>query len=66
MIPKLTEAIAQSDGEVKSLNLGSMILPTPSKELYQRQYLQFEITGSPDTPGKIKEKLRLEKRLIAY
>ncbi|HAF58198.1 MAG TPA: 30S ribosomal protein S6 [Opitutae bacterium] len=65
MIPKLTEAIAQSDGEVnKVVELGQHDFAYPIKKNFTKgTYLQFEITGSPDTPGKIKEKLRLEKKV---
>jgi len=65
MIPKLSEVIAQSDGEViKVEELGQHDFAYPTrKNLLRGSYLQFEITGSPQTPEKIKEKLRLEKKV---
>jgi len=65
MIPKLSEVIAQSDGEViKVEELGQHDFSYPTrKNLLRGSYLQFEITGSPQTPEKIKEKLRLEKKV---
>jgi len=65
MIPKLSEVIAQSDGEViKVEELGQHDFSYPTrKNLLRGSYLQFEITGSPQTPEKIKEKLRLENKV---
>ena len=66
MIPKLSEVIAQSDGEVtKVQELGQHAFAYPSRKKISRgTYLQFELSGTAETPQKIKEKLRLEKRLI--
>ena len=65
MIPKLSEVIAQSDGEVtKVQELGQHDFAYPSKKKISRgTYLQFELSGTPETPQKIKEKLRLEKKV---
>ena len=65
MIPKLTEIIAQSEGEVlKVQELGQHDFAYPTKKEFTRgTYLQFDISGSPETPSKIKDKLRLEKKV---
>lgn len=65
MIPKITEIIAQSDGEVsKVTELGQHDFSYPIKKTLTRgTYLQFDISGSSQTPHKIKEKLRLEKKV---
>lgn len=65
MIPKLSEVIAQSDGEVtKVQELGQHSFAYPTKKNFtQGTYLQFEITGKPETPKIIKNKLRLEKKV---
>ena len=65
MIPKLTEAIAQSEGEVlKVEELGQHDFAYPIKKDFTRgTFLKFDISGSSSTPEKIKEKLRLEKKV---
>ena len=65
MIPKLSEIIAQSDGEVSKVQeLGQHDFAYPSKKKLARgTFLHFEISGSPDTPSKIKEKMKLEKKV---
>jgi ribosomal protein S6 len=65
MIPKISEIIAQSDGEVsKVTELGQHDFAHPIKKTLTRgTYLQFDISGSSQTPDKIKEKLRLEKKV---
>mgnify|MGYP000057298613 CR=1 FL=1 len=63
MIPKLSEVISDSDGEViKVENQGNHDFAYPQKKgLSNATYLQFEITGLPSTPETIKQKLKLEK-----
>ncbi len=65
MIPKLTEIIAQCDGEVSKVQeLGQHDFAYPVKKSFPRgTYLLFDLTGSTSTPYKIKEKLRLEKKV---
>ena len=65
MIPKLSEVIAQSNGEVmKVQELGQHDFAYLSKKKISRgTYLQFDIAGTSETPQKIKEKLRLEKKV---
>ena len=65
MIPKLSEIISQSDGEVKKVTeLGQHDFAYPIKKNFTRgTYLQFEITGTSETPSKIKHKLRLDKKV---
>jgi len=65
MIPKISEIISQSDGEVsKVTELGQHDFAYPIKKTLTRgTYLQFDISGSSQTPDKIKEKLRLEKKV---
>jgi ribosomal protein S6 len=65
MIPKISEIIAQSEGEVsKVTELGQHDFAYPvKKNLIRGSFLQFDITGSSKTPDKIKEKLRLEKKV---
>ena len=64
MIPKLSEVIVQSDGEVIKVEELKYEFAYPTqKNLTRGSYLQFEITGNPQTPAKIKEKLKLEKKV---
>lgn len=65
MIPRLTEVIVQSEGEVQKVQeLGQHDFAYPTKKDFNRgTYLQFEISGTPETPSKIKEKLSLEKKV---
>ena len=65
MIPKLSEVISDSDGEViKVENQGNHDFAYPQKKgLSKATYLQFEITGLPSTPETIKKKLKLEKKV---
>tara|TARA_S200000501_G_scaffold236914_1_gene222094 strand:+ start:81 stop:371 length:291 start_codon:yes stop_codon:yes gene_type:complete len=65
MIPKLSEVISDSDGEViKVENQGNHDFAYPQKKgLSNATYLQFEITGLPSTPETIKKKLKLEKKV---
>ena len=65
MIPKLSEIIRQVDGEVTKVdNQGSrdFIYPT-SKDVTSGTYLQFEIESDPEMPIRLKEKLKLEKKV---
>jgi ribosomal protein S6 len=65
MIPKITEVISQSNGEVKKVQeLGQHDFAYPAKKNLSRgTYIQFDISGEPSTPHTIKEKLRLEKKV---
>ena len=51
MIPKITEIIAQSNGEVKKVQeLGQHDFAYPVKKSLSRgTYLQFDISGEPST-----------------
>ena len=63
MIPKLTEVISKAEGEVKKVQeLGQHDFAYPTQKSFTRgSYLQFDITGSPQTPSMIQEILKLEK-----
>ena len=65
MIPKLSEIIRQSDGEVTKVdNQGSKDFVYPqSKTLTSGIYLQFEIESDSELPVRLKEKLKLEKKV---
>ncbi len=65
MIPKLSEIIVASQGEViKVENQGTHDFAYPRKKgLVSGTYLQFEISGEPATPDLIKSKLKLEKKV---
>lgn len=65
MIPMLTELIGQAEGEVKKVEeLGQYDFAYPTKKNFTKgTYLKFDITGTPETPYKIREKLRLEKKV---
>ena len=65
MIPKLTEVINRSEGEVKKVQeLGQHDFAYPTKKSFTRgSYLQFDISGSPQTPTMIQEILKLEKKV---
>jgi len=65
MIPRLSEVISESDGEViKVENQGNHEFSYPQKKgLTSATFLQFEIAGLPTTPDSIKEKLKLEKKV---
>ncbi len=65
MIPKLSEIIVQSGGEVSKVQeLGQHDFAYPQKKnLTRGSYLQFEIAGTSDTPRLIREKLKLEKKV---
>lgn len=65
MIPKLSEVISESDGEViKVENQGNHDFAYPQKKgLSNATFLQFEIMGLPSTPETIKQKLKLEKKV---
>ncbi len=68
MIPKLSEIIRQVEGEVTKVdNQGSHDFIYPqSKDRTSGTFLQFEIEADPEMPTRLKEKLKLEKRLIAF
>ena len=65
MIPKLSEIIVSVDGDVKKVeNQGSHDFAYPQKgKLNTGVYLQFEISGDPEMPTRLKDKLRLEKKV---
>tara|TARA_A100001015_G_scaffold3817_1_gene5046 strand:- start:1754 stop:2041 length:288 start_codon:yes stop_codon:yes gene_type:complete len=65
MIPKLSEIIVSVDGDVKKVeNQGSHDFAYPQKrKLSAGVYLQFEISGDPEMPTRLKDKLRLEKKV---
>jgi ribosomal protein S6 len=65
MIPKLSEIIRQVDGEVTKVdNQGSRDFVYPqSKDITSCTYLQFEIESDPEMPIRLKEKLKLEKKV---
>jgi len=65
MIPKLSEIIRQVDGEVTKVdNQGSRDFVYPqSKDVTSATYLQFEIESDPEMPIRLKEKLKLEKKV---
>jgi ribosomal protein S6 len=65
MIPKLSEIIRQSEGEVTKVeNQGNHDFIYPqSKEVTSGTYLQFEIEADAEMPLRLKEKLKLEKKV---
>ena len=65
MIPKLSEIIRDSEGEVTKVeNLGTQDVAYPQKNQMQSGvYLQFEISADPLMPDRLKEKLKLEKKI---
>ena len=65
MIPKLSEIIRQAEGEVSKVdNQGSKDFVYPqSKNLSSGIYLQFEIESDSELPVRLKEKLKLEKKV---
>lgn len=65
MIPKLSEIIRQAEGEVSKVdNQGSKDFVYPqSKNLSSGTYLQFEIESDSELPVRLKEKLKLEKKV---
>ncbi|HAY75882.1 MAG TPA: hypothetical protein DCY32_09420 [Opitutae bacterium] len=65
MIPKLSEIIRDSDGEVTKVeNLGTHDFAYPQqKQMHSGVYLQFQISAGPSMPDRLKEKLKLEKKI---
>ena len=65
MIPKLSEIIRQAEGEVTKVeNQGNHDFIYPqSKDMITGTYLQFEIEADPELPLRLKEKLKLEKKV---
>ena len=65
MIPKLSEIIRQAEGEVTKVeNQGNHDFIYPqSKDMTVGTYLQFEIEADPELPIRLKEKLKLEKKV---
>lgn len=65
MIPKLSEMIREVEGEVNKVeNQGAHDFAYPqSKEMKSGTFLQFEISGDPDLPVRLKDKLSFEKKV---
>ena len=65
IIPKLTEIINRSEGEVNKVEeLGQHDFAYPTKKDFTRgSYLQFHFSGKVETPLLIQENLRLEKKV---
>jgi ribosomal protein S6 len=65
MIPKLSEMIREVEGEVDKVeNQGAHDFAYPqSNKIKVGTFLQFEISGDPDMPVRLKDKLRLEKKV---
>ena len=65
MIPMLSEIIRETDGEVtKVQSQGSHEFSYPQKKnLKSGIYIQFDIKGDPQMPSRLKEKLKLEKKV---
>ncbi|MEC7800372.1 MAG: 30S ribosomal protein S6 [Verrucomicrobiota bacterium] len=65
MIPKLSEIIVSVDGEVQKVeNQGSHDFAYPQKgKAKSGVYLQFDLSGDSEMPTRLKEKLRLEKKV---
>lgn len=65
MIPKLSEIIRDSEGEVNKVeNQGNHDFAYPQKQgLSNATFLQFEITGDSLMPDRLKKKLKLEKKV---
>jgi ribosomal protein S6 len=65
MIPKLSEIIRQAEGEVTKVeNQGNHDFIYPqSKDMTIGTYLQFEIEADSELPLRLKEKLKLEKKV---
>jgi len=65
IIPKLSEAILESEAEVlKVEEQGNFEFAYPQqKQLSSGSYIQFEYKGSTNSPRLLKERLRLEKKV---
>ena len=65
MIPKLSELIKESEGEVTKVeNQGNHEFAYPQKKgMTNGTFLQFEISGLASTPDSLKKKLKLEKKV---
>ena len=65
MISKLSETIRQIDGEVKKVdNQGSHDFAYPqSKDMTSGVFLQFDIESDSEMPTRLKDKLKLEKKV---
>lgn len=65
MISKLSEIIRQIDGEVKKVdNQGSHDFAYPkSKDMTSGVFLQFDIESDSEMPTRLKDKLKLEKKV---
>ena len=65
MIPKLSEYIRDAEGEVTKVeNQGTHEFAYPqSKQMKSGVFIQFEISGDPEMPVRLNEKLSLEKKV---
>ncbi len=65
MIPKLSEIIRDSSGEVSKVqNQGNHDFAYPQKQgISSATFLQFEIAGDSLMPDRLKKKLKLEKKV---
>ena len=64
MIPKLSEIIRDTEGDVTKVeNVGTHDFAYPQKKMIRGTYLQFEIAGSSNSPDSLKERLKLEKKV---
>tara|TARA_B100000941_G_C28455970_1_gene527911 strand:+ start:243 stop:530 length:288 start_codon:yes stop_codon:yes gene_type:complete len=65
MIPKISEIIVNVEGEVQKVeSQGTHDFAYPQKGKAKRGvYLQFELSGDSEMPSRLKEKLRLEKKV---
>jgi len=65
MIPRLSEIIRGVEGEVTKVeNQGNHEFAYPqSKSMKSGTFLQFEISGDVEMPVRLKDKLRLEKKV---
>ena len=65
MIPKLSEIIVSVDGEVQKVeSQGTHNFAYPQKgKASTGVYLQFQLSGNPTMPTRLKEQLSLEKKV---
>ena len=63
MISKVSEIIANLNGEVKKIeNLGSRTLVRPqNKDMPDAAYVKIDFESGPEGPAAVKERLRLDK-----
>ena len=65
VIPKLSKIIVSADGEVQKVeSQGTHDFAYPQKgKASGGVYLQFQLSGDPEMPSRLKAKLRLEKKV---